>query len=212
MNLPDYRLAVVNTTRADQRRLTLRSRVISLDNRLLAERVDHVDVRADSVTTLEAPLPLAPALAREGLVLVKLTLEDSHGATISDNVYWQSQDAAAQQRLNTLAPQRVAMTARPAAAVAGGAGRDGLADGDGLVDVTLTNTGNAPALNAKITMLGDDGQRVLPVYYDDNYVTLLPGETRHLEVHCPASNCTKITLRGWNVMHVEAPIAHTARQ
>ena len=35
MNLPDYALAVVNTTQAEQRHLTLEARVLSLDNRLL---------------------------------------------------------------------------------------------------------------------------------------------------------------------------------
>ena len=36
-------------------------------------------------------------------------------------------------------------------------------------------------------MLDADGNRVLPVYYDDNYVALLPGEARRIEVLCPAA-------------------------
>jgi Exo-beta-D-glucosaminidase Ig-fold domain len=52
----------------------------------------------------------------------------------------------------------------------------------------------------KITMLDASGARVLPVYYDDNYVALLPGESRRIEVLCPAGSapCARVALRGWN--------------
>jgi len=75
------------------------------------------------------------------------------------------------------------------------------ADGaDTRVDVVLRNRGRAPALGVKITMLDEHGARVLPVYYDDNYVALLPGESRRLEVLCPAgpARCAQVALRGWN--------------
>jgi hypothetical protein len=37
-------------------------------------------------------------------------------------------------------------------------------------------------------------------YYDDNYASLLPGETRRIEVLCPAGSgrCARVALRGWN--------------
>ena len=188
LDLPDYQLSIVNTTRVDRRGLVLRSRVLSLDNRLLMERTDTVDAPADAVATLPV-LDLAPLLARERLVLVKLTLADPAGATLSDNLYWQGSDAASQQRLNDLKPQPIGLTAharRP--------------DGT-LLDVELRNNGGSPALTAKITALDEHGSRVLPVYYSDNYVSLLPGETRHIELRCPAGSarCARIALRGWNV-------------
>jgi len=43
LDLPDYRLAVVNTTRIARAGLRLRTQVLSLDNRRLAERVDRID-------------------------------------------------------------------------------------------------------------------------------------------------------------------------
>jgi hypothetical protein len=79
------------------------------------------------------------------------------------------------------------------------------------VDVLLTNQGRAPVLEAKITMLDEKGVRVLPVYYDDNYVSLLPGESRRIEVLCPSgpARCAKLALRGWNAnpreITVQAP-------
>ncbi|MDP8986087.1 MAG: glycoside hydrolase family 2 [Pseudomonadota bacterium] len=195
MNLPDFGLAVVNTTRLDRPHLVLRTRVLSLDNRLLAERIEGVDAAANTVTAL-APLHELPRiLARERLVLVKLSLTDA-GALLSDNVYWQASTPAGQQRLNELEAQPVGLTASGSGSEAGMA-----------VAVRVTNSGSAPVLNVKITMLDEAGTRVLPVYYSDNYVTLLPGESRGLEVRCPAgAPCARIAVRGWNAVPAEVSI------
>jgi hypothetical protein len=132
------------------------------------------------------------------LVLVKLTLTDSGGTVLSDNLYWQSRDAASQKRLDDLLPQPIAVSAR--------ARKDGE---DTRIDVVLTNQGRSAALAAKITMLDGQGARVLPVYYDDNYVALLPGESRRIEVLCPATSgqCARVALRGWNAEAREAAVA-----
>jgi hypothetical protein len=203
LNLPDYRLTVVNTTRADRPGLHLRSRVLSLEGRTLAERIDPIDIGANSIATLAKPLDLADALAAETLVLVKLSLTDSSGATLSDNVYWQGRDAASQQRLNDLKPQPIEINARTLSAASSAAAGEGT-----RIDVLLRNRGRVPALTAKITMLDDKGVRVLPVYYDDNYVTLLAGEVRHILVQCPATapRCARVALRGWNVINREISV------
>ncbi|MGO9993658.1 MAG: glycosyl hydrolase 2 galactose-binding domain-containing protein [Steroidobacteraceae bacterium] len=198
LNLPDFAVAVVNTTQIDQRRLVLRSRVLSLDNRLLGERVDHLDARANATTTLKSLAELSRALPRERLVLVKLTLSDRNGALLSDNTYWQGGTSADHQRLNELVAQSIGMAARSHASPSGT-----------VVAVRLTNSGRAPVLNAKITMLDEAGGRVLPVYYGDNYVTLLPGEARDIEVRCPAgpAQCARVALRGWNIVPKETVIS-----
>ena len=70
------------------------------------------------------------------------------------------------------------------------------------------NHGSGPVLTAKITMMDERGARVLPVYYSDNYVALLAGEVRHIEVRCPAAGprCARVALRGWNVDSQEIAI------
>jgi Exo-beta-D-glucosaminidase Ig-fold domain len=203
MNLPDFGLAVVNTTRIDQPHLVLHSRVLSLENRLLGERIDRVDAHANAVTALAPLLELSQALPSERLVLVKLTLTDATGALLSDNVYWQARTPADQQRLNELKAQSIDMAATSRESDAGL-----------MVAVRVTNSSPAPVLNAKITMLDETGARVLPVYYSDNYVSLLPGESRELEVRCPAgsSRCSRVALRGWNVVPQEAVIAPAGAQ
>ncbi len=201
LNLPDFSLAVINTTRTDQRQLVLRSRVVSLDNRLLGERLDHLDAPANAATTLAPLAELTQALAREGLVLLKLTLTDAGGVLLSENTYWQGRTPADQRRLNELRPQSVEMSAH---------GR--VAAGEMVATVRLKNPGSVPILNAKVTLLDETGKRVLPVYYSDNYIALLAGEERELEIQCPAggARCARVALRGWNVKPLEIAIGTAA--
>jgi beta-galactosidase/beta-glucuronidase len=196
LNLPDFSIAVANISRSARPHLMLRTRVLSLDNRMLAERRDSVAAAPNSVTTLPR-LNLEPLLASEGMVLVKLTLTDARGTLLSDNVYWQGRDAASHRKLVDLPPQPIAISAHARGA-----------DDGTLIEVTMTHGGRAAALEAKITLLDEQGSRVLPVYYEDNYIALLPGETRRIEVRCPAAGhrCAKVAIRGWNVVPAEVPI------
>lgn len=89
----------------------------------------------------------------------------------------------------------------PAAAIALDA-RAAIAEGqDRAVEVTLANTGTVPALNAKLTLVDAAGKRILPAYYSDNYVALLPGERRTVTIRYPASvsAAPAVTLLGLNV-------------
>ena len=71
------------------------------------------------------------------------------------------------------------------------------------IHVRLENIGTTAAIETKLTLLGGDGAtRVLPAYYGDNYVSLLPGENREIEIESPAAavkNGLTLGVRGWNV-------------
>ena len=41
---------------------------------------------------------------------------------------------------------------------------------------------------------------MLPVYYADNYISLLPGETRQVDIAVPVGHPARVGLRGWNVV------------
>jgi hypothetical protein len=194
MNLPDYALAVVNTTREPQTRLMLESRIVTLDGRTLAKRVDRLDTPANQTTTL-APLDLARFLSEQGIVLVHLALTDAHGRRVSENLYWQGRDEASLRALDSLTAQPIQILARPTA------------HGDAIaIQVSLHNAGTAPALAAKLTLVDDAGQRILPAFYSDNYVSLLPGESREIEIRCDGrrAGSARINLRGWNVQPASA--------
>ncbi|WP_242415712.1 glycosyl hydrolase 2 galactose-binding domain-containing protein [Sphingomonas panni] len=195
LNLPGNELVVLNTTQSDAKGLTATVRVVGLDNSELFTRTVPVDALANRATPLAA-VPLDPLYAAHPVVLVRLTLSDAAGRLVSDNFYWRGRDAASYQALNGLAPAK--LTTRMAAPVVDGADR--------TITVTLSNDGPVPALNAKLTLLGPDGKRILPSFYSDNYISLLPGENRTVTIRYPASLenvAPTVTLRGWNISETE---------
>lgn len=76
------------------------------------------------------------------------------------------------------------------------------------ITVDLSNPSAGLALMAEIRIVRDaSGELVLPVYLDDNYVTLLPGETRKItglvSTEDLAGENPIVKVRGWNVLAAE---------
>jgi hypothetical protein len=108
-------------------------------------------------------------------------------------LYWLGAKSSAYRQLTRL----------PAAAVTASATSQRAGDTVQL-RVHLQNGGKTVALANKLTLFNADGSRILPAYFSDNYVSLLPGEARDVQVEYPASAATgapQIQLRGWS----EAP-------
>jgi archaellum component FlaF (FlaF/FlaG flagellin family) len=77
------------------------------------------------------------------------------------------------------------------------------------VRVDLRNTGQAAALQNKLTLMQADGTQVLPAYYSDNYVSLLPGEERMVTISIPEAGRQgglRLELRGWNATPVSLSV------
>jgi hypothetical protein len=191
LNLATYRVDVINTTTAARTGLTVNAKVYSLANELLLQATERKDIEADS-TAASMHLDLAPYLA-QGMVLVDLELRDAKGAMVSQNLYWLGARPASYRALNKLAPTLLKATASTTTA------------GDMVkVKVQLTNPATVVSLENKLTLVDAKGKaRILPAYYSDNYISLLPGETRTVEVDYPASAArgpAEIALRGWNAV------------
>lgn len=197
LNLPNNELVVLNTTQGDLTGLTATTRVVGLDNTELFTRTDRLDALSNRATPLAA-VPLDGLYAAHPMVLVSLKLTDAAGTLLSENFYWRGRDAASYRALDTLAP--ATLTARMAAGAVDGADR--------VVTVTLANDGQVPALNTKLTLVDAKGERILPAFYSDNYVALLPGESKVVTIRYPATVTAtpEVTMRGWNV-----PAAKVAR-
>jgi beta-galactosidase/beta-glucuronidase len=189
MNLPDFSLAVVNIGREPRRRLTLETEVRSLDDRILIKRKDSLNAAADATATL-APLNLGPLLSRAGVVLVSLKLRDSGGRIVSQNLYWPGRDEASLRALAGLEAQAVQLTTRIRHEPQ-----------DEIIGVEVTNRSARVALGVKLTAQDETGTRVLPAFYSDNYLNLLPGDSAHVDIRCPSAGavCARVAVRGFNV-------------
>jgi Exo-beta-D-glucosaminidase Ig-fold domain/Glycosyl hydrolases family 2/Concanavalin A-like lectin/glucanases superfamily/Glycosyl hydrolases family 2, TIM barrel domain/Glycosyl hydrolases family 2, sugar binding domain len=203
LDLSNYNVAVVNTTNDPHSGLLVAADVYSLDNKLLLHREEKKDAAADALTD-GFKLELAPLLVSDGLVLVKLALRNSSGEILSENFYWLGAESASYRRLNRLPASSLSVTAKSTRV------------GDEIhVRVVLQNTGAVVSLADKLTLLNAaDGSRILPAYFTDNYVSLLPGEHREVEIVYPvkaANGAAQLGIRGWNIQKQTIPVASEGR-
>ncbi len=190
LNLPGNELVVVNTSQADARALRAEVKVTDLAGRPLFTCSETIDALANR-TTVRAAVPLTKLFETEPMVLVSLRLFDAQGARVSGNVYWRGRDPAAYRALSTMQAAALGVSIAPVET-----------QGTEQVRiVTLANTGAVPALNAKLTLLGEHGARILPSYYSENYVALMPGEERRIEIRSALAgpHPRQLELSGWNV-------------
>jgi hypothetical protein len=198
LSLADSNVDVINTTTTAMPDATVSAKVYSLENKFLLEKSQKLQVAANALTS-GFKLDLAPSLAA-GMVLVKLVVTDSGGKVISDNLYWLGENSAAYRQLNKLPAASLSATATA------------VREGDEVrVHVQLENKGASAALANKLVLENaSDGSRILPAYLSDNYFSLLPGESRAVEVTYPAKAAqgpAKFEIRGWNLSTIAVPIS-----
>lgn len=73
--------------------------------------------------------------------------------------------------------------------------------GEGL-KVTLKNNSSGVAFFLRLTLLDKNGKLLCPVFWEDNYVSLAPGETRTLSCRVLPEDSLRprtLTLSGWNI-------------
>jgi hypothetical protein len=195
LDLTNYQVDIANTTTATSAGLTIAARVYSLTNQLLFEKTQPVDLSADAVTHA-FKLDLAPMFST-GVVLVKLTLTNSVGNVISDNLYWLGKDSYAYRQLTRLDTASVSITPTP----------KGVVGGMEKIAITLHNESKQAALETKLTLENaGDGSRILPAYYSDNYISLLPDESREIAIEYPAKYPAKLAVYGWNIKPLNIPV------
>ena len=193
MNLPSLTAAVVNETGKPLEDITVRARVLSKAGTVLWTKEQHLAVPASSEADA-FPLEI-PDTAANDIVFIKLDLLDAAGRVLSENFYTQAAKPETYRELNAL----------PAANVAASIKRGHEASAAGMVafSVDLTNQSSGVALMSKLTLRNQrDKSRVLPAYYSDNYISLLPGEKRTLTIEAPATsvrNALTVDVTGWNV-------------
>jgi exo-1,4-beta-D-glucosaminidase len=72
------------------------------------------------------------------------------------------------------------------------------------VTVELENNSKYPALQVELILNnGSDGSLIVPVFWDDNYFSLLPGEKRIIKGYFTGNESIivkpELKIRGWNI-------------
>ncbi|TCK75316.1 glycosyl hydrolase 2 galactose-binding domain-containing protein [Acidipila rosea] len=185
---------VINTTREPLHQVKVEADIYALNGKLLLHRDATLDAATDDVTRA-MHVDLAPLMG-DTTVFVHLALHAEDGALLSQNFYWRAASDAGYRALNDLAPAHVTLSAHSVSGVEPEHGR--------RIEVQLKNTSAVAALNTKlVTMSAADGSEILPAFYSDNYISLLPGEERTVTIDLPDANpahALSLKIRGWNVV------------
>ena len=210
----DRSIAVVNSnrTRTPVRGARLRARILSVDGAERFARDTTIDVSADSsMRVFVLPEPAGVT----GAYFVDLRLTEADGSPISNNFYWLStrMDVLSDSSTWYMTPVNkyadfTALRGMPISAVTVRA-RSSASGGNGRTTVTLTNPTKSIAFFLRLQVTGRGGEEALPVLWEDNYVTLLPGETRTLTATYRTRDLggapPRVVVKGWNVRRVVAP-------
>ena len=188
-NAATSEVQVINELPHIVRGAAAKATVYNLDGSVAQVHDYVVEAPADTATSLGAvELPAAVAVH-----LLKLELRDTEGKLLSQNLYWlgQSEHPDGLEALNTMPP--VTLDAQASRADAGGRT---------TVTVTLHNPAKSVALLAHVQLRRSSGERVLPVFYSDNYISLTPGENRTLRIEASTKDlrgeAALVVLDGWN--------------
>ncbi len=206
-----------NRTGEDRDALKVSVAFYNLDGaRKFYQEVKDLSIEANS--SIEA-MTVRRVSGLDPTYLVRCELRNASGALIADNVYWQSAGDddlgepkndeqfktnlakwADMSDLNTMPGTKVKVS-----------GNFVVANGYGVAKIRLTNDSNRVAffLRAEITK-GMDGEEILPITYDDNYVTIFPHEMRTIEGRFRFSGqgtwSPGLRLEGYNVSKSVLPL------
>jgi exo-1,4-beta-D-glucosaminidase len=198
---------VVNQTPVEQHGLRARVRIYDLEGKLREDRtlgpITVASGNVEHILTLARPERITP------VYFVRCELFDSHGKQVAENVYWQSTkdddlgdpkndnsfdlrqvswaDMTALNTMPKVQPQLIVLETH--------------ATGQHLVTIRIQNPTNDIAFFERATITSSrNGDEILPIEYDDNYVTVFPHET--VEVHGAVRDQDGtpgwVTLRGYN--------------
>jgi exo-1,4-beta-D-glucosaminidase len=204
----DHSIWVVSSQYEDVKGLKLTTKIYNLDATEKFSHEDSVDAPADSTAKIFT-LPDVPDLSAVYFLALRLT--DSNGKLVGSDFYWLStkpetidwakstwwmtptNSFADYTALAQLPKVKLKVTERTE--------RKGA---DSITHVMLENSSKNLAFFARLKVQkGFKGQEILPVVWEDNYISLLPGEKREVTATYRASELGTekpvVSVNGWNV-------------
>ena len=184
-------IEVVNNTPNELTGLKVHTTIYGFDSRAKSAK-DYVVATVPGSTTVKAAQIDVPA-SISPIYFVKLDLIGSDGRLVSTNFYWQ----------NVVQDDFTELGKLPAAAIEV-VGESRVEGEKTLLTVRLANPTETIALMTHLQLhRKGSGKRVLPVFYSDNYITLVPGESRTVTIEAAtkdlAGDAPEILVDGFNV-------------
>jgi exo-1,4-beta-D-glucosaminidase len=201
----DRSIAVVNDTYEGRKRLRVTAEVFDLHLVSKFSRSASLDLPADGVVRAFR-IPALPGITTTHFLRLRLT--DAGGRDVSRNFYWLSTQEDVIDWANTkwyYTPTTrhadlKALATLPTTTVRAAPEFEPGGTGGGA-RITVTNSGRALAFQVRLKLVDPgDGKEILPVYWEDNYFELFPGESREIRVSYPrTAQQPRVEVEAWNV-------------
>ena len=183
-------IEVVNYSAGNLTDLTAKALVMNMDGKIVWEKECNIDSNEDSTVKcfgIEFPEETSE------VHFIKLYLTQN-GKTLSDNFYINGKEYGNHQALKGIAKADVKSS------VSVSKGDDGIWRGT----VTLENRSSVPAVMIRLNVVGKkDGEQILPMFYGDNYFSLMPGEKKTVSLKWyeadTRGNKPKVNITGYNL-------------
>jgi exo-1,4-beta-D-glucosaminidase len=204
----DHSIWVVSSQYEDVKGLKLTTKIYNLDATEKFTQENAVDATADSTAKIFT-LPDVSGLSPTYFVVLKL--QDSAGKIVGSNFYWLS------TKVETLDWAKSNWWMTPTASFADFsaisqlpkvklkvAERTERKGDEEVTHVTLENPSKSLAFFVRLKVdKGAKGEEILPVVWEDNYISLLPGEKREISASYRASELgtakAAVEVSGWNI-------------
>jgi hypothetical protein len=185
-------IEVVNYSGGNVKGLTARAEIRNMDGALVWQKEATVDSAEDSDVSairMEYPGGLTPVY----FLRLKLTRE---GKTVSENFYWRGVKEGDFRALRELPKVKLEAATR--------AERQG---SRWELTTELRNVSAWPALMVRLKAVRDKtADRILPAFYEDNYIALMPGERRTIRTELEDADTRgerpRMAVEGFNVGEV----------
>jgi len=191
LNLNDSVVCALNQTALTLNNITATIRLFDLHGKLISEKKRTLDLEGNSLILLDH-VDLPEALT--GVCFLKLMLSDKE-KIMDENLYWLSLKPGVFEQLNSLDKVKVQLNL--------------VRTGPGLASVSINNPGSETAFFIRLKVTDKEDELILPAYFNDNFFTLLPGESKKVtldltgSLHKSKENEIKLVAEGWNVLPQE---------
>ena len=188
LNLNDSVVCIVNQTATKLEKITAVIQLFELHGKSINEQKIPVKLEANKQKLLNR-IDL-PKNGNEVFFLKLLLLDNDK--VLDENFYWLTNKPRSYEQLNELEKVKVQMSVYKT--------------GARLAGISISNPGNETALFIRLKLINNENALVLPVFFTDNYFTLLPGESKKLELDFTNSknvddiDALKLAVEGWNII------------
>jgi|GEM_PF-1674227 len=181
---------VVNYNAGDRRGLIAKAQIINMDGTVKWENEKTLDCKEDQtikIFRLDWPADLSP------VHFIKLTLKEGE-KIISENFYWRGLENGNYQALREL--PKTTLDHKTSVTRSGD---------KWLLTTKLVNNTSTPALMVRLKVTGNKtGERILPVFFSDNYVFLMPGDEKVITMRLSDRDTRRekpgVVISGFNIM------------